>query len=236
MSERIEGLFLRSTMIKNNAVIVDVLTQKYGRCSFLFPNTSKKKSGFLFQPFHFIEFSSKFNYEKKINLASKVELVFSVINIISDIRKTGYALLVTEVLTKVIQQQEENISLYSATKEIISQFETQPFNPVFGVFFIKLLINQFGIQPINNYSKKTPHFNPKEGKFCEEKDGDMDLLFPNKEFSEILGTKIDYDSNYKLSSPNRRRIMDLLLFYMQYHGLINTEKIKSIQILQSLYD
>ena len=236
MSERVEGLFLRSTRIKNNAIIVDVLTEKYGRCSFLFPNTSKKKSGFLFQPFHFIEFSSKFNYEKKINLASKVELVFSVINIISDIRKTGYALLITEVLTKVIQQQEENKSLYLAIKEIISQFETQPFNPAFGIFFIKLLINQFGIQPINNYSEKTPYFNPKEGKFHEEKDDEVDLLFPNKEFSKLLGTKIDYNSNFKLSSLNRRRIMDLLLFYMQFHGLINTEKIKSIQILQSLYD
>lgn len=236
MSERIEGLFLRSTIIKNNSIIVDVLTQRYGRCSFIFPNTSKKKSGFLFQPFHFIEFSSKFNYEKKINLASKVELVFSVINIISDIRKTGYAILITEVLTKVIQQQEENPSLYLVTKKIISEFESQPFNPTFGVFFIKLLINQFGIQPINNYSKKTPFFNPKDGKFCEEEDTEIDQLFPNKEFSEILGTKVDYDFTYKLSGPNRRRIMNLLLYYMQYHGLINTEKIKSIQILQSLYD
>ena len=236
MSERIEGLFLKSTIIKSSAIIVDVLTQKYGRCAFLFPNTTKKKSGFLFQPFHFIEFTSKFNYEKKINLASKVELVFSVIDINSDIRKTGYALLITEILTKVIQQQEENPSLYQSTKKIVLEFESHPFNPVFGVFFLKLLINEFGIQPINNYNKSTPYFSPKEGCFIDEKHDEIDHLFPNKEFSEILGTNIDYDPSYKLSSTNRRRIMDILLYYMQYHGLINTEKVKSIQILQSLYD
>lgn len=236
MSERIEGLFLRCTRIKNNKLIVDVLTEQYGRCAFIFPNSSKKKSSFLFQPFHYIEFSSGFNIEKKINTASSVELSFSVMNIISDIRKTGYALLITEILTKVIQQQEQNPSLYLSIKKIILSFETHPFNPCFGVFFIKLLLESFGIQPINNFSLKTPYFNITEGKFCDKKSDFNNDLFPNESFAKLLGTKVDYDPNYKMNSNNRRFIMDLLLQYMQYHGLINTEKIKSIQILQSLYD
>lgn len=236
MSERIEGLFLRSTKIKHNSIIVDVLTPNYGRCAFLFSISSKNKTSYVFQPFHFIEFSSTFNFEKKINTASNAELVFPVINIISDIRKTGYALLITEILTKVIHQQENNIALYVSIKKLILKFENQPFNAGFGVFFIIQLLNSFGIQPINNFSESHGEFDIKEGKFCKLKKENFNNGFPNKVFSEILGTKVDYNFNYRISTVNRRHIMNMLLNYMQYHGLINTDKIKSIQILQSLYD
>ena len=44
---------------------------------------------------------------KKINRGSKPELVFSIIDIISD-AKTGYALLLTEILNKVIHKKDKN--------------------------------------------------------------------------------------------------------------------------------
>ena len=236
MSERIEGLFLRSTKIKHNSIIVDVLTANYGRCAFLFTISNKNKTSYVFQPFHFIEFSSTFNFEKKINTASNADLVFPVINIISDIRKTGYALLITEILTKVIHQQENNLALYISIKKLILKFETQSFNSSFGIFFILNLLHSFGIQPINNFNEVNNEFDLEEGKFCAIKKKNFEGAFPNKVFSELLGTKVDYNSDYKLSTVNRRLIMNKLLNYMQFHGLINTDKIKSIQILQSLYD
>lgn len=236
MSERIEGLFLRSTKIKHNSIIVDILTANYGRCSFVFPLSNKKNTSFLFQPFHFIEFSSGFNNEKKLNRASSAEIVFPVINIISDIRKTGYAMLLTEIMNKIIHQQEKNLNLYLALKKMILYFENQSFNAVFGVFFIKELLSFFGIQPINNFNPNRLFFNIEDGKFSSLENENMTQQFPNEAFSSLLGTKIDEILTYKISTTNRRQIMDVLLKYMQYHGLINTEKINSIKVLQSLYD
>ncbi len=60
--------------------------------------------------------------------------------------------------------------------------------------------------------------------------------FPDKLFSDLLGTKIDTVFSFKLKNIHRRKIMELLLNYIQFHGLMNVEKIRSIQILQSLYD
>ena len=236
MSQTIEGLFLKSTITKNNSVLIDVLTENYGRCNFVISNTNRKKSNFLLQPFHFLEFSSKFNSEKKINTATNIDLVFSVVNILSDIRKTGYAILITEILTKVIQPQEKNTTLYSSIKDMVISFESNPFSPVFGLFFIKNLLDCLGIKPINNYSLENQYFNPRDGKFCSIKSNDIKEDFPNRDFSKLLGTKIDYDPYFLISNTNRRKIMTLLLYFMNYHGLINTTKIKSIQILQSLYD
>ena len=67
MSQRIEGLFLRATKIKHNSIIVDLLTRQYGRSTFVFTISTKKNQAFLFQPFHFIEFSAAYNPEKKVN-------------------------------------------------------------------------------------------------------------------------------------------------------------------------
>ena len=94
----------------------------------------------------------------------------------------------------------------------------------------------FGIQPINNYTAENIYFNIKEGKFtCKEEIPEVDD-FPNKAFHQLLGTKIDDVFSLNLSTSNRRLIMGKLLDYMQYHDLINKSKIKSINILQSIYD
>ena len=87
MSEKIEGLFIKCTKVRHNTFIVDLLTLKYGRCSFSFHLNKKKPSSFIFQPFHFIEFSSGINPEKNVNKGNNPALIFPVINIISDIRK-----------------------------------------------------------------------------------------------------------------------------------------------------
>ena len=236
MSQRIEGLFLRSTKIKHNSIIVDLLTKQYGRSSFVFTISSKKSKSFLFQPFHLIEFSSAFNSEKKVNRANNVEIIFPVIDIISDIRKTGYALLLTEILNKVFHTQDKNEKLFFELKKMIISFEHQPFNPVFGIFFIKEILTHFGIQPLNNYDMESPYFNLSDGKFTKLHDDNIEENFPYELLNKLLGMKIDTIFVFKISSTNRRSIMSLLLSYMSYHELVNVDKLNSIRVLQSLYD
>jgi DNA repair protein RecO len=236
MSQRIEGLFLRATKIKHNSIIVDFLTRQYGRSTFVFAISTKKNQGFLFQPFHFIEFSSAYNPEKKINRANNIEMKFSIIDILSDIRKTGYALLLTEILNKVLHSEDKNEKLFVELEKMIISFEHRPFNAVFGLFFIKEILNHFGIQPLNNFGVQTPYFSLADGKFTNNFDSNIEENFPHQQLNKLLGTNIDNIFSFKISSTNRRLIMDLFLKYMFYHEILNTDKLNSIKILQSLYD
>ena len=236
MSQRIEGLFLRATKIKHNSIIVDFLTRQYGRSTFVFAISTKKNQGFLFQPFHFIEFSSAYNPEKKVNRANNVEMKFSIIDILSDIRKTGYALLLTEILNKVLHSEDKNEKLFVELEKMIISFEHRPFNAVFGLFFIKEILNNFGIQPLNNFGVQTPYFSLADGKFTNNFDSNIEENFPHQQLNKLLGTNIDNIFSFKISSTNRRLIMDLFLKYMFYHEILNTDKLNSIKILQSLYD
>ena len=236
MSQRIKGLFLKATKLNHLSTIVELYTQQHGRASFIFSRAPKKNTSFLFQPFHFIEFSCSYNNEKKINRGSKPELIFPIIDVISDIRKTGYALLLTEILNKVIHKEDKNEVFFLALKKMILSFEEQHFNSVFGIFFLKELLIYFGIQPINNYSSKSPFFLVSEGRFSSESDPSLVDNFPYNSFHQLLGTNIDNIISFKINTVNRRLIMELLLRYMFYYDLINTDKLNSIKILQSIYD
>ena len=236
MSQRIEGLFLRATKIKHNSIIVDLLTRQYGRSTFVFAISTKKNQSFLFQPFHFIEFSTVYNPEKKVNRANNVELKFPIIDILSDIRKTGYALLLTEILNKVFHTDENNEKLFVELEKMIISFEHRPFNAVFGLFFIKEILTHFGIQPLNNFGVQNPYFSLSDGKFTNNFDPNTEENFPHQLLNKLLGTNIDNIFLFKISTTNRRLIMDLFLKYMSYHEILNTDKLNSIKILQSLYD
>jgi len=236
MSQRIEALFLRATKIKHNSIIVDLLTRQYGRSTFIFTISTKKNQGFLFQPFHFIEFSTAYNPEKKVNRANNVEMKFPIIDILGDIRKTGYALLLTEILNKVFHTEEKNEKLFVELEKMIISFEHRPFNAVFGLFFIKEILTHFGIQPLNNFGTQTPYFSLSDGKFTNNFDPNIDENFPHQLLNKLLGTNIDNIFLFKISTTNRRLIMDLFLKYMSYHEILNTDKLNSIKILQSLYD
>ena len=236
MSQRIEGLFLRATKIKHNSIIVDLLTRQYGRSTFVFAISTKKNQSFLFQPFHFIEFSTVYNPEKKVNRANNVEMKFPIIDILSDIRKTGYALLLTEILNKVFHTDENNEKLFVELEKMIISFEHRPFNAVFGIFFIKEILTHFGIQPLNNFGVQNPYFSLSDGKFTNNFDQNTEENFPHQLLNKLLGTNIDNIFLFKISTTNRRLIMDLFLKYMSYHEILNTDKLNSIKILQSLYD
>ena len=236
MSQRIEGLFLRATKIKHNSIIVDLLTRQYGRSTFVFAISTKKNQSFLFQPFHFIEFSTVYNPEKKVNRANNVEMKFPIIDILSDIRKTGYALLLTEILNKVFHTDENNEKLFVELEKMIISFEHRPFNAVFGLFFIKEILTHFGIQPLNNFGVQNPYFSLSDGKFTNNFDQNTEENFPQQLLNKLLGTNIDNIYLFKISTTNRRLIMDLFLKYMSYHEILNTDKLNSIKILQSLYD
>ncbi len=236
MSNRIEALFLKSTKYAENSLIVDLLTAVHGKRSFLFKGIKNKKNPFVFQPFHVIEFGCKFNPQKNINLGFSPELSFPVYDIISDIRKTGNALFLTELLYKVILKNEPSEELFYNMKKIILYFENQDFNASFSLFFMKEILPYIGIQPINNYSTINNYFNIENGHFNSKINSHYEPAFPNQLFSKLLGMKIDSYVTMKIKLQDRKLIMSLLLDYFSYHARVDKSAIKSLKVLYSLYD
>jgi len=236
MSSRIEGLFLRSTKYAENSLIVDLLTDFHGKRTFSFKGFKNKKNPFVFQPFHIIEFNCKFNPQKNINIGYSPELSFPVFDIISDIRKTGNALFLTELLYRVVLKNEPSQKLLFHLKKIILLFENQAFNSSFSLFFMKEVLTQIGIQPINNYSPINNCFNIENGQFLPNTVYTNKNIFPNELFSKLLGMNFDAYETIKIKKQERTLLMSLMLDYFNYHAHIDKSEIKSLKVIYSLYE
>ena len=203
MKEQLEGLFLSAHSYTDTAVIVQLFTDKYGRRSFIFKGAKKKNSPYLFQPLHFIEFSSSFKHEKSINNASNQQLSFPCHQITSDIRKTSIAFFLTEILNALLKEGDYSKELYHFIKNSFLLFEIHPFNPDFHLVFLIQLLSFLGVEPENNFSEKNIYFNIKLAKFVGLKENytiDQSVSF---DFSILLGTTIDKYETLRLNKEKR---------------------------------
>ena len=235
MKQQLEGLFLSAHSYTDTAVIVQLFTDKYGRRSFIFKGAKKKNSPYLFQPLHFIEFSSSFKHEKSINNASNQQLSFPCHQITSDIRKTSIAFFLTEILNALLKEGDYSKELYHFIKNSFLLFEIHPFNPDFHLVFLIQLLSFLGVEPENNFSEKNIYFNIKLAKFVGLKENytiDQSVSF---DFSILLGTTIDKYETLRLNKEKRNVLIEVLFEYFEYHFPFKSKQISSHKIFKTIF-
>ena len=235
MKEQLEGLFLSAHSYTDTAVIVQLFTDKYGRRSFIFKGAKKKNSPYLFQPLHFIEFSSSFKHEKSINNASNQQLSFPCHQITSDIRKTSIAFFLTEILNALLKEGDYSKELYHFIKNSFLLFEIHPFNPDFRLVFLIQLLSFLGVEPENNFSEKNIYFNIKLAKFVGLKENYTIAQSVSFDFSILLGTTIDKYETLRLNKEKRNVLIEVLFEYFEYHFPFKSKQISSHKIFKTIF-
>ncbi len=236
MNQQIEGLFLSSTAYSDNSAIVQLYTEQYGRHSFIFKRLKNKNNPYVFQPFHFIEFTCNYNNNKNINLGVSPSLISPFYEITSDIRKISVALFLTEVLSLILKEETRSSELYVFLKRSIILFDKEPFHPDFHLVLLMHLFKFLGIQPINNHSRINTVFNLKEAKFIKLQDFNTNVNTISTAFSSLLGMKIDAYQNKKFNASTRNQLLDLILNYLGEHCHFNASKISSHKILKTIFN
>lgn len=232
--QKIEGLFISAQNYSDSSVIVQLYTKQYSRQSFIFNGVKGKNKPYIFQAFHFISFSCRFNQNKQLNSAYLAELTHPLHSITTDIRKSSIALFLTEVLSKVLVEGNYSDKLYGFLLKTITEFNNQKFSPNFHLFFIVKLLTYLGIQPNNNYCELLPYFNVNDACFSNKSSSVINYDI-NNSFSKFLGTNIDNFSQIILDKKDRNEMLNLLLKYIKKHLQINTDNIKSHHILKTIF-
>ena len=233
--QEIEGLFISAKNYSETSVIVQLYTKQYSRQSFIFNGVKGKNKPYIFQAFHFINFSCRFNQNKQLNTAYVAELICPFHSITTDIRKASIALFLTEVLSKVLVEGNYSDKLYDFLLKTITEFNNQKFNPNFHLFFIVKLLTYLGIQPENNYCELSPYFNMNDACFSN-KSSSINNYNINNSLSKFLGTNIDVLPLIILDKKDRNEMLYLLLKYIKKHLQVNTGNIKSHHILKTIFN
>ena len=240
MLGKVEGIVLRNIKYSDNSLIIHIYTREYGRISCMVKRARSKKSGFapsLFQPFNILQTEIYYNPKKDIHSIKEVNLINSFPDLTNDPNRIAIRLFLTEILNRCIRYQHTDEELYSFLYNSINRFANENnMASNFHLFFLIELTRYLGFYPVNNYSEQNMVFDILNAQFVSEPLGSQTL---NTEISKLLYQFLELDSGnwweIKLSSPQRKLLIENLLGYYSIHSGLNME-IKSLEVFTEVFN
>lgn len=241
MIEKTRAIVLHQLKYSESSVIATVYTESFGRISCMIngirSSKSKQKMG-LIQPLFLLEAEVYFRQGRDIQNIKEFRLCEVYQSIPFDITKGTMAIFISEVLYKVLRNEEPDPILFEFIYNSATYFDSIEQGAAnFHLWFLVNLLSHLGFKLENNLSAQNCWFDMKTGNFTS-----LHPFFPNTpnlEESLLLAKLIDLnaDNFHKLSiSGNKRtRLLELLIEYYTLH-IEGMGAINSLKILKEIYN
>lgn len=240
MIERLNGIVLRTVKYSDNEMIVDMFTDKRGRCAFSVRVARKSRSlstVSLWRPLSMVEFDCDFRPNRTVhNLKSPRALVSS--SGLDDFVKSCQALFMAEVLYHALRNEPENRPLYdfvAASVQWLDLAEDRYAN--FHIVFMVRLMRFIGIFPnMESYAPST-WFDMMEACFTKWPPSHAHGIAPEEAIVLPLLARLQYSSMHvlKWNRLQRGRCLKLLNDYYRLH-IPSFPELKSLEVLTGMFD
>lgn len=239
MLEKTRGIILHTVKYGDSSLIITVYTKKFGRQAFLINavrnSKSKIKAGIL-QPLFIVDLEV---YEKKtreVQRIKEVRVAHPYSSIPFDIIKTTQAIFLSEVLFRVLQEEESNLSLFHFLEGTLLFFDLmEKEKALFYIWFLVHLTGYLGIVPdiqgvqdgwLDMQKGTLVSFEPLHTQF-------MDKNITMK-IKQLLQTQLQDLEGFYLSREDRQILVKNLLEYYHLH-FNNMVSLKSLEILKEVF-
>lgn len=240
MLHQTKGIVLNRVQYGETSLIVQVYTEKFGRQSYMVKGSHSKKSkskSNLFRPFFLLDMVVYHREGKNIQTLKEVRLSETLNNLIFDVKKSTIALFLTEVLSKLLREEEANTELFIFLYNSIRYLDlTQESVHLFHLHFLAKLSRFLGFFPQLNWSEEECCFDMDNGRFISVVRSHAHCL--KKEESKILyelfNTSVDRINNLKINDNQIRVLLrGILNFYaLQSQGF---SSLKSLSVIEELF-
>lgn len=235
-----KGVVLHSVKYGESAMIVYMLTNTYGRQTYIVQGIrsgkSKGNKAAIFQPMFLLDFIGLESPKMEMHRLKEVRTAIPLTSIPYDIRKSTISLFMAEVLYRLVREVEPESPLFDfvcGTIEALDHLEEGVAN--FHLWFLVRLSYYLGFHPGNEYIKGC-WFDMKEGVFTPVMPSHR-IMFDKKN-TEIMNSFMECDvkniADIKLSREQRSTFMTSVLTYFGFH-LDAVNQVKSIQILKEVF-
>lgn len=236
-----KGIVLNYHKYSESSIILNVLTEDFGKLSFIVNGVRKKKSKIpinYFQAFNILQIVFLQSPKSDLHRIVEVNNENVLQNIIFDLNKSSICMFLSEMVLSIYHSSEKDKSLYSFLENLIEYIDSASIQAISNIHIWTLIrLMQFsGIGPENNFSKENPFFDLIEGRFTNSK------LLSNKVFnafnsqilSSMLKSNINESGTISLSRQQRNDFLSEILRYFQIHieGLRNN---KSLKVLTEVF-
>lgn len=220
-------------------LIARLYTKELGTQSYMLKGIRKTRKGKLrvsfFQPLTQLEIETQHKGKGSLEYIKEASILYTYVNIPTDISKSSVALFFGEVLSQLLteQQSDEQLFIYlSAIFEFLDQTD------YVANFTIKTLLDMSELMGfgMDRTTMDFPYFNMLDGSF--DNNGMLPHHLTVEESSIIkafIGTKFDTIDSIKINRNQRAILLNLVLDYFKIH-LHTFKKPASLNILKQLFD
>ena len=239
-SYKARGIVLHTIKYGDTSMVAHVLTDVYGRRSFLVQGIRSRKGkgnkAAMLQPMFLLEFEGIPSVHSQMDRMKDVVLRPPMHTIPFDVRKSAISLFMAEVLYRLTRDADPNPDLFafiSSSVEALDRMESGVAN--FHLWFLVQLSAFLGFYPANEYSEGD-YFDIVEGAFVDRMpDHAIVMNRPNAALlAELMTCGVEQLGELALARSQRADFLTSLLHYFGYH-FDTVYKMQSIRILGEVF-
>lgn len=239
--QKTRAIVLHSIKYQENSLIAHCYAEQLGRMSVLvqgaFGSGRRPSRAIMYQPFSVLNMVLYRSNRSTLHRVREAELHLHPRSIPFDPQKRSIALFLSEIIYKVVREEQPDPALFCFVEDYIAQLDNQIDGvPNSHLGFLGQLIVRIGFSPLNRWSAQTPYLDYRSGMFVALRPTHGFHFEPEQ--SELIDSALDASNGGLVQRPlnhsQRRQIMDGLLQYLQYH-LGDRLDVASLPILASVF-
>ena len=239
MNVTTNAIVLSKIRYRDNDLIVKCYTEQFGLLSFLLRGVLKSKKGLTktayFQLLSQLNLEIIFKANRSLHTIKEAKMNHVYSSLHSNVGKSAIVMFLSEVLTSVLKEEEQNATLFSYLETTLLWLDTHSESSNFHLLFLLQLTKYLGCYP-ETINIDYPYFNLQDGKFEKSQYGDYAISGENLVLlKQLLGTKFDALNEVKLNAKQRQSFLNLILLYYKLH-LGGFKEPKSLQILNQVFN
>ena len=236
--ETTKAIVLSAIKYGDTSLIVRCFTASSGVKSYLLKGVLKSKKAKVkpayFQPLTQLIITGNHNDKGNLNSIREVQVVNPYQSIYTSVVKQTIVLFLSEVLSGIIREEEENNQLYNYLETAFIWLDTHTSISNFHLLFLLNLSKYLGFYPDTSEQEKNS-FNLLEGNFTDsihEK-----LVISGNElilFKKLLGINFDAIESVSFSKYERQKVLRMIIGYFELH-LDGFRQPKSLNVLETVF-
>ncbi|MFB9055517.1 DNA repair protein RecO [Mariniflexile ostreae] len=233
------AIVLSKLRYADNDLIVKCYTQQLGVVSFLLRGVLKSKKGYnkiaYFQPLSQLQLHIDYKDNRSLHSIKETKLNYTYSSLHTHVFKSAIVMFLAEVLSNILQEEEQNETLYHYLETSLSWLDIHNDFANFHLLFLLKLTKYLGFYP-EDTNLNNNYFNLLTGTFETKPIGKYTVSGDNLEvLKRLLITKFDMLSLIKINGSQRQSFLNMMLLYFELHtGGFKTPK--SLQILNQVFN
>ena len=240
MWQNTEGIVLRTVKCAGGSVILDVYTALRGRAQYSIGKGSRTRTcrGAANMPLSLIELEADVRPHTSVQRLKELKLCYSPLDYPFHPVKCAVAIFISELLVRVLKEEEPNPALYAFLRESIFVLDhCQRGMANFHLAFMLRLARYLGIFP--NLLGYAPGalFSLSEAEYLSPQGSDQEGCLPADESRWLpLLSRMHYQNMHRfvMNRDQRNRCLSLMMDYYHHH-LPGMGTVRSVEVLQQLF-